>query len=115
MTLADDLVLNFNQSICSFSLQYFEDKLTRTPFATKEENLIGAPFSVVPGFDDNDYMVTLGVDDADFEINFYGYDEKDKQRRKKAGVEIVCPEASFPDFSDYPSTLCGECLLCVAL
>ena len=71
-------------------------------------NLASAPFTVSADADDTDASVTLSVSDANFEINFYAYDEKSQQRRKSAGVEVICPEASFPDNAIYPNSLCGE-------
>ena len=91
-----------------FGNQYFEDPTSRTPFNVKEEELTGAPFTVIQSADESDASVTVGVSDANFEINFYAYDEKDRQRRRNAGVEIICPEASLTDVSDFPTTMCGE-------
>ena len=108
-------VLSFCLFLCAFLFclflfgnQYFEDPTSRTPFNVKEEELTGAPFTVIQSADESDVSVTVGVSDANFEINFYTYYEKDRQRRRNAGVEIICPEASFTDVSDFPTTMCGE-------
>ena len=78
-------------------------------FSMKDEHLTGAGFTVMQSGDDADYSTTLSVSNADFEITFFAYDENEKSRRKNAGVQITCPDATYTRYSNYPESMCGKC------
>ena len=58
--------------------------------------------------DDTKAKVTVMMNDATFQINFYANDEKHLKRRTNAGVEVICPNASFSDNAVFPNSICGK-------
>jgi len=87
--------------------RYFNDT-SRDIFDTKEPLPEGATFNMEFKANRDEWYGQVGVNDAGFKVTFYGYDVKDKLKRKKAGVVITCPNGEFSEKSTYPATFCGN-------
>lgn len=85
-----------------------QDVVGKAPFATKDENLTGADFSIEQTPDEDTYSVTLSVSDADFQVIYYAYDHGNRTRRNLSGIKLMCPDVAFGRDNTYPNNICGS-------
>lgn len=91
-------------------VKYLEDPTTREAFNVKDTNMEkgGAPFWMKMIGNVDDGSITLKSANASWKIIYRPSNERNKDSRRAAGIEFICPNAKFLEESMYPYSLCGN-------